>query len=124
MFTLDDVLTATGGRRVAGWPDALFHQVAIDSRTVTAGDLFIAFRGQKHDGHEFILQAFTRGASGALVESLPDTEPWSAGDWSGPPVILVPSTSQALQDLAVYWRGRHDVAVVGVTGSVGKTSTK
>src|SRR5256885_354198 len=109
MFTLDDVLTATGGRRVAGWPDAAFHQVAIDSRAVTAGDLFIAFKGQKHDGHAFVLQAFARGASGALVESLPDGESWTAPDWSGPPVILVTSTRHALQELALYWRGRHDL---------------
>src|SRR5438093_8822531 len=103
MFTLDDVLTATDGRRIAGWSGAAFHQVAIDSRAVTAGDLFIAFRGQKHDGHAFVLQAFARGAAGALVESPSDSEPWADADWAGPPVILVPSTKQALQDLALYW---------------------
>jgi UDP-N-acetylmuramoyl-tripeptide--D-alanyl-D-alanine ligase len=124
MFTLSDVLAGTGGRLVAGGDSAAFRSVAIDSRKVGRGELFAAFRGQKHDGHGFVLQAFGHGAAGALVEYLPEDEQWTRPDWDGGPVVLVPSTGQALQDLARFWRDKHDVQVVGVTGSVGKTSTK
>jgi UDP-N-acetylmuramoyl-tripeptide--D-alanyl-D-alanine ligase len=124
VFTLDDVLAATGGRRVAGASTASFAGAAIDSRSATTADLFIAFRGQKHDGHDYVMQALGRGASGAIVELLPPDAPWATPDWSGPPIILTSSSGQALQDLATYWRRRHHPVVVGITGSVGKTSTK
>jgi len=124
MFTLSDVLAGTGGRLVAGTETAAFRSVAIDSRTAGRGELFAAFRGQKHDATRFVMQAFGHGAAGALIEHLPDDELWASPEWDGPPVVLVGSTGQALQDLARYWRGKHDVKVVGVTGSVGKTSTK
>lgn len=124
MFTLADLLAGSGGHLAAGRDEGSFRGVAIDSRTASVGDLFVAFRGQKHDGHAFVTQAFARGAAGALVESLPAGEPWASVHWEGPPVVLVPSSGQALQDLASYWRRRHDLAVVGVTGSIGKTTTK
>ncbi|MPZ14068.1 MAG: UDP-N-acetylmuramoyl-tripeptide--D-alanyl-D-alanine ligase [Chloroflexi bacterium] len=124
MFTLRNVLEGTGGRLVGKAASAMFSGVAIDSRTVRQGDLFVAFRGQQHDGHHFVSQAFARGASGALVEWLPDDLPWATPNWDGEPVIVTRSTGQALQDLARYWRCQHNLTVVGVTGSVGKTTTK
>jgi len=124
MFTLQDVLTGTGGRLASGNPNTVFRAAAIDSRSVARGDLFIAFRGQKHDGHQFVTHALARGAAGALVEALPAQEPWASPDWDGPPIVLTDSSGQALQDLARYWRSQHQVRVVGVTGSVGKTTTK
>ncbi|MEA2641680.1 MAG: UDP-N-acetylmuramoyl-tripeptide--D-alanyl-D-alanine ligase [Chloroflexota bacterium] len=124
MFTLEDVLAGTAGRVAAGTRHAAFRAVAIDSRAVNSGDLFIAFKGQKHDGHRFVTQALAHGAAGALVEALPPDEPWASPDWDGAPVILTEGSGAALQDLATYWRRQHEVQVVGVTGSVGKTTTK
>ena len=124
MFTLDDVLAGTRGRLIAGNRNAAFRAVAIDSRRAGLGDLFVAFRGQEHDGHDFVLDALTRGAAGALVEHVLEGQPWGSPAWTGQPVILATSTLQGLQDLARYWRCRHDCIVVGVTGSVGKTTTK
>jgi len=124
MFNLGDVLTGTGGRRVAGRAAATFHGVAIDSRAISPADLFAAFRGAQRDGHSFVSEALEGGAAGALVDRLPEGAPWASGEWSGAPVVLCHDTGQALQDLAHYWRRQHPVTVIGVTGSVGKTSTK
>ncbi len=104
MFELSDVLQGTNGRLVGGAASATFERVAIDSRHVTTGDLFAAFRGERQDGHRFVRQALDRGAGGALVDRLP--------------------TGQALRDLAHYWRKKHHLTAIGITGSVGKTSTK
>ncbi len=124
MFTLADVQAGTGGRLVSGTPRAVFTSVCIDSRLVTAGALFVAFRGDRVDGHAFVAEALSRGAAGALVSRQDDGAPWSAPGWTGGAVVLVEETLTALQELARYWRRAHGVPVVGVTGSVGKTTTK
>jgi UDP-N-acetylmuramoyl-tripeptide--D-alanyl-D-alanine ligase len=124
MFDLNDVLTGTRGQLVAGRQSAGFEGIAIDSRAVSPGDLFVAFRGHQQDGHEFVLQALDRGANGALVDHLPDGAPWASAAWTGGPIVCCDATGPGLQDLAHYWRTRHDITVIGVTGSVGKTSTK
>ena len=84
-----------------------------DSREVGAGDLFIAMPGSVHDGHEFVGQAIAAGASGLLVSRPVDA-----------PHVLVEDTARALQDLGRAARERSDATIIGVTGSVGKTSTK
>jgi UDP-N-acetylmuramoyl-tripeptide--D-alanyl-D-alanine ligase len=124
MFDLADVLEATKGRLVAGRRSATFRAVAIDSRQVAPGDLFAAFRGERQDGHSFVAQAVERGATGAIVDRLPESELWARSEWNGAPIVLCEDTGQALQDLAHRWRQKHEVTVIGVTGSVGKTSTK
>lgn len=124
MFDLVDVLMGTRGRLVAGRDAAMFSGVAIDSRLTPAGELFVAFKGEKVDGHKFVADALDRGAAGALVDHLPDSEPWASSDWSGPPVVLCEDTRKGLPDLAHHWRKKHELTVIGVTGSVGKTSTK
>ena len=124
MFDLGDVLVGTRGRQVAGREAATFRGVAIDSRSARPHDLFAAFRGEKADGHRFVLDALERGAAGALVDRLPDDVPWSSSSWTGAPIVLSANTGEALLDLAHHWRRTRDVTVVGVTGSVGKTSTK
>jgi UDP-N-acetylmuramoyl-tripeptide--D-alanyl-D-alanine ligase len=87
--------------------------VAFDSREVGAGDLFIALTGESTDGHRFLDQAFAQGAAGAIV-SRP----------CGMPHVAVSDTFQALENLARAARSRMRGKVIGVTGSVGKTSTK
>ncbi|MGI8854313.1 MAG: UDP-N-acetylmuramoyl-tripeptide--D-alanyl-D-alanine ligase [Thermomicrobiales bacterium] len=127
MIRLHDVLTGTGGQLASGSsipPDFLFRAVVIDSREVTPGALFFALPGTTTDGHAFIPQAAAQGASCAIVR-----EEWvasliSAGKSPPLPVIAVPETLHALQSLASWWRSLYPVPLVGVTGSVGKTSTK
>ena len=90
--------------------------VVIDSRQVEADYLFIPIRGMRVDGHKFIPQVMENGALCTLSEEvLPD---------AAYPYIVVESCTQALKDLAEHYRSHLDIKVVGITGSVGKTSTK
>ena len=90
--------------------------ITIDSRKVAEGGLFIAIKGERSDGHDFIGQCFEKGAACVISEKeLPDEER---------SYIQVESSLQALKDLALLYRNNLDVKVVGITGSVGKTSTK
>ncbi len=97
--------------------------VSIDSRTIRAGELFVAIRGNRFDGHDFVVQAFEKGAAGAIVERWPlvsDTRRVSDT------VLIwrVPDTLKALGDLARFHRERFDLPVAAITGSSGKTTTK
>ncbi|MFN0072101.1 MAG: UDP-N-acetylmuramoyl-tripeptide--D-alanyl-D-alanine ligase [Chloroflexota bacterium] len=95
--------------------------VTTDSRLIERGSLFIALVGAKHDGHDFVTQAFASGALAVIVSRIPEDCTWGE---DGPPLLIVPDTLKALQDLAQWWRGQHRADVIGVTGSVGKTTTK
>lgn len=106
-----------------------FAQVGIDSRAVGRADLFIALPGTRTDGHDHLGAAFDAGARGALVSRIPDLPeglPPCAG--SERPrdryLFVVSDTGQALQRLARYWRRRHSARVIGITGSIGKSTTK
>ncbi len=121
MIGLRDVLEGTKGvLRGSAAPDLLFRRVWHDSRSIQPGDLFVAVRGERHDGHDFIPDAVRHGAVAALVEARRAEEFASLGV----PLIVVDDSLAALLRLASYWRRLFDVPVVAVTGSVGKTSTK
>ncbi|MFC4294602.1 UDP-N-acetylmuramoyl-tripeptide--D-alanyl-D-alanine ligase [Novosphingobium tardum] len=110
LWTSDAVAAAVGG--VASEPFAV-SGVAYDSREVHEGDLFFALTGEQADGHAFLDQAFSRGAAAAVVDRPIDM-----------PHVLVKDTLSALELLASAARGRVDAAIVGVTGSAGKTGVK
>jgi len=93
--------------------------ISTDSRSVGPGELFVALRGQKFDGHEYIPEALARGAEAILSEK--DLPEKSA---AGPAVVVVPDTLRALGDLARHYRDKFPVPLVAITGSNGKTSTK
>ena len=88
----------------------------IDSRKVGPGDLFIAYRGERVDGHDYIAAAFERGAACCLAERIPEGETR--------PVLLVPDVQRALEQIAEEYRKSLNLPVIGITGSVGKTSAK
>lgn len=90
--------------------------VELDSRKLQEGYLFIATKGERVDGHSFIGQAFEKGCYAVICERVPENV---AG-----PCIVVEDSFKALQDIAAYYREQLSVKVVGITGSVGKTSTK
>ncbi len=104
-------------------PDAAYCRVVTDTRTLRPGDLFVALKGDRFDGHHYLAQAAAAGAVGAIVDgefaqSNRDTAPKSFA------LLPVADTLQALQQLAASWRRDFTLPVIGVTGSNGKTTTK
>ncbi|MCR5279488.1 MAG: UDP-N-acetylmuramoyl-tripeptide--D-alanyl-D-alanine ligase [Lachnospiraceae bacterium] len=115
-ISVKEAAEAVGGKLCNGGDSAMINGVTMDSRLVKAGNLFVAIKGERVDGHDFIGQVFEKKASAVLCERVPEGV-------TGP-CIVVENTLKALQTLAAYYRKLLDVRVVGVTGSVGKTSTK
>ena len=118
IITLSEIIEATGGRVILGRADtAVFSGVSIDSRTIKEGELFVALKGERFDGHEFLMNAMEKGR-GAIV-STP-----SAVAFKGKTIVYVRNTLRSLQDIAHYMRMKRGVTVIGVTGTNGKTTTK
>lgn len=127
---LSEVIQATGAKWIALTPnhsatagerglesEAIITGVATDSRVVEPGDLFVALRGNRTDGHQYLQEVFDKGAVAALVEYVP----LGAEEM---PLLRVPNTLEALGHLARHYRRQFDITVVGITGSTGKTTTK
>ena len=115
MMSLLEAAAVLGGR--ASGADARFDGVSSDSRALKRGELFVALRGERFDGHDFLAGAAARGAAGALVD----------GAYRGPfplPVVIVDDTRLGLGALARHWRARFSPALVAVAGSNGKTTVK
>ncbi len=110
LWTSSEIAEATGGRASA---DFEVTGVTFDSREVKPGDLFIAMPGTVHDGHKFVARALEAGAAAAVVSQALDG-----------PHVLVEDTAAALDALGLAARARCAARIIGVTGSVGKTSTK
>jgi UDP-N-acetylmuramoyl-tripeptide--D-alanyl-D-alanine ligase len=117
-FTVAQALEATGGSLLGPARRPAFSGVSTDTRTIKRGNLFIALKGEKFDGHDFILRAVENGAAGVVVSSRDVYVPDKIA------AILVADTLAALQDLARCHRRRFTLPVVGITGSNGKTTTK
>ena len=124
-WTLADILEATGGGQLAGPDEAGFQQVAIDSRQIRPEDLFVAIRGENHDGHQFIDDVVARGCRGVVVRGdQADAEQRERWHRAGVAVIGVDDTTRALGALAAYHRRRMPARIVALTGSNGKTTTR
>ena len=124
-LTAAEIVRATGGRLQQGAADVDIAGIAIDSRTIGPGELFVAIRGERFDGHDFVDAAIARGARGVMVES-ERLEAVRAGSGGRPELLMfaVPDTTRALQDIARDVRRRSGAKVVAITGSAGKTTTK
>jgi len=114
--TLAQVLPALTGARLLGDAAVEFDGVSTDSRSVAAGALFVALRGEVFDAHRFLADVAAKGVAAVIVEEVPDG--------LTVPAIVVPDTLSALGQLANWWRGQFAVPVIGVTGSNGKTTVK
>jgi len=118
LWTAAEIAAATGGRATR---DFAATGLTIDSRTLAPGDLFLALAGAR-DGHDFVADALARGAAGALVARVPE------GVGTDAPLVLVDDVTAGLRALGAAGRARAEasggVQVLGITGSVGKTSTK
>lgn len=106
------------GGRIIGkcTEDAQIARVIIDSRAVEPGDMFAAYRGERADGHDYIPAAFAKGAACCLAERAPET--------AQGPVILADDVQRALESIVSAYRESLNLPVVGITGSVGKTTAK
>ena len=113
---LNELVTATGGQLVNG-RDLKVTGVSIDTRTLQPGDLYVAIRGKRLDGHQFCEQAVEKGAVGVVVDSEGAVPPGVVG-------IVVANTTDALGRIAFRHRERMSARVVAVTGSNGKSTTK
>ena len=116
-LTLDELAGVTGGRLLVGPGERPLRGVAIDSRVVRPGELFVAILGARLDGHEFVAEAAARGAAAALVQREVSVPP-------GLGLVRVADTTRALAELAAHARRTASIPVVGITGSTGKTTTK
>jgi len=136
MLTLADALEAITSVRFAN-AAAVITEAAIDSRQVIPDSLFVAIPGENADGHDFIADAFKRGASFALTQmempapfrtldlrAAQSVSAESTLDLSAPLCLRVDNTVAALQQIARFWRRKLDLRVIGITGSVGKSTTK
>jgi len=121
VFHPEEIIAATGARLVSGVAGENVSGVSIDSRTIQPGELFVAIRGRRLDGHDFVEAAFERGAAGAIVDR-PSTS--SGRTDPGVPIWGVKNTLRAFGELARFHRSRFDLKVVAITGSNGKTTTK
>ena len=122
-FTLDQVISVTGGQLLISGPP-LFCGISTDTRSLQPGDLYVALRGERVNGHDYLEQARAQGAAGAVIgESIPGLRRrhTASGEWS---VIEVTDTLYALGQLAQFHRRRFKIPIIGITGSAGKTTTK
>ena len=114
LWTAAEAAAATGGRVQGDWA---VDGVSIDTRTIEAGDLFVALKDAR-DGHEFVAMALEKGAGAALVSRIPE------GVAADAPLLIVDDVLKGLEALGAAARERTQAKVIGITGSVGKTSTK
>ncbi len=128
-FTAEELQTATGGRWI-GAPPAPVEGVSTDTRGIAPGNLFVALRGERFDGHEFLADAARAGAvAAAVAEGWLSSQPSplaraKSRDASTLPLLAVPDTLAALGAIARHHRRRFRIPIVGVTGSNGKTTTR
>ena len=117
ILTVKEIVEAVNGTLLAGNPDTVIEYICIDSREAHEGGLFVPIIGEKVDAHKFIAQVFDHGAPAVFMSHGEVLREDRAH-------ILVKDTVKALGDLATYYRKKFDMPIVGITGSVGKTSTK
>ena len=118
-----EIAAATGGRVMSGNPAQRVERWSIDTRSLQPGDLFVAIRGDRFDGHAFVAAALAAGAAGAVVTAAP-VLPEAGKGGPAPLLIEVADTTRALQDGGREMRRRAGAKVVAITGSAGKTTTK
>lgn len=121
MMLISEAAAATGAELRGG--DVAIDSVGTDTRTLAPRALFVALKGERFDGHDFIPQAVAQGAVAAMVqEAGPRIEDQGSG--GGLPLLVVDDTRKALGRLAAYWRGKFTTPLVALTGSTGKTTVK
>lgn len=112
-----EIVEAVKGKLLSGNDKVTFSNISTDSRNIKEGDLFVPLKGDRFDGHDYVEQSLEKGAVGALVEKDIKVD-------SKKVIIKVDDTLRALGLMATFYRLKFDIPFIGITGSVGKTSTK
>ena len=116
MLTVENILKVSRGALLQGNSTARIREISIDSRTIEKGDIFLAIKGERYDGHSFVAEALRKGAVGAIVSRKMRGKEAS--------IIYVGDTIKALQDIAYFHRRKFEIPIVAIAGSNGKTTTK
>ncbi|MBW1704805.1 MAG: UDP-N-acetylmuramoyl-tripeptide--D-alanyl-D-alanine ligase [Deltaproteobacteria bacterium] len=126
-ITAGEILSPTNANLVSGNSETALSGISTDSRSIRPGELFWALKGERFDGHDFALKAIEQRAAGIMVQKEwwnSEVAPKRLSNSRIPLIITVNDTLKALGDLAAWWRQQHNVRVVAITGSSGKTTTK
>lgn len=120
MFTLDELIKVSDARVMGRENNSRLKGISLDSRTIKSGQAFLAIKGDRFDGHDFIAEAVKRGARAVILQR-PESVPHKP---KGAAFLIVRDTIKALADIAGFQRNRFSIPLVAVTGSCGKTTTK
>ncbi len=125
MIKAKNIVKATSGRLINNKNNNhIFYGISIDSRKIKKGYLFWAIKGERFDGHDFVISALDSGAAGAVIQESNLERICRKLGTRNSIIISVQDTLTALGDLSTWWRKQHKTKVIGITGSSGKTSTK
>lgn len=119
-LTVEEILKSTEGQLISGNENDEISQIVIDSREARQDHLFVAVIGENKDGHKYIKSAYEQGCRSFLISD----ENFLTEEIQGANIIKVENTEIALGKIAKYYRGAFDIPVIGITGSVGKTTTR
>ncbi len=117
-FSIKELLKISNGKLISGRMNVGAQGISIDSRSLRKGQIFIAIKGENFDGHNFVSEAFKKGACGVIINCNSNV------DCGNKIVIQVKDTVKCLGDIASYWRKKFKIPLVAITGSNGKTTTK
>ena len=121
-ITVKKIIELCNGKLILGVYDSLIEKYSIDTRYIKSGDMYIGIKGENLDGNDFIEEALEKGAIGCITDS--KYYNLDLKKWHNKIIIEVDNSVKALQDIASYVRMQYAIPVIGITGSVGKTSTK
>ncbi len=122
MFSVSEILKIVSGKLISGCEEKDVKGFSIDSRSIQNQEVFVAIKGDRFDGHDFIPDAIKNGARAVIVENIKKLG--SFDQYKDTPVILVKNTINSLRSLAIWIRDKFNVPVICITGSNGKTTTK
>ena len=117
----EEIIKPVKGDLISGRAGSILRGISTDSREITPGQVFLALRGERYDGHDFVEKAIEKRASCIIIEKSFRLKNLPGRDTA---IIAVEDSLKALGDLAQWWRRQHDVTAAAITGSTGKTTTK
>lgn len=122
MIYVKDIINKFEGKLICGDLDLIIDNISKDTRTIKEGDIYIGIKGESFDGNKFYKDAFDKGAKACILDNINIEE--IEDKYKDKTIVKVDNTIKCIQELAKYKRSIHNIPVIGITGSVGKTSTK